>query len=492
MTVLRRLGGLLLGACLVVAGPGFPAAADARPAAPDAAQLTAYLEPALRDTGLPGMAAAVVRGDRTVVVGVGRDGSGGTVSPRTRFRVASLSKSFTAVAVLQLVQAGLISLDEPVRAHLPEFSPGGSGDAARVTVRHLLNQTGGLADSSLPQPADDGAGDLAARVAELRSARLVDPPGARFHYSDLNYQVLGRLVEVVAGVPLDRYLGEHVFGPLGMGSTVSVPTAAAGARLDGLARGSVLVLGRPVARNELDGLLAGSGGVVTTAADMAHWLSFQLTGHTPTGEVLLRPDLLDLTHRPPEGSSSGYAMGWQLTGGPDGPVRLEHTGVLSTSFAHQVLLPDTGEGFALLYDGYSALADTAGVADGVAALLAGKEPAAVRDVRLTAGALAAGGFVVLAAGARGLRRTPRWAARRRTRPGWTTAVRLAAPVLPALLVLLLPGILRAALDRSFTAWQLTLAAPDVVLLLVVVALTGLAVSTARVVALIRARAAGGQ
>ncbi|WP_369134019.1 serine hydrolase domain-containing protein [Modestobacter sp. I12A-02662] len=469
-----------------------PATAGARPTAPGAAELTAYLHAAQRDTGLPGVAAAVVQGDRTVFVGgVGRDGAGGTVSPSTRFRVASLSKSFTAVAVLQLVQDGRIGLDGPVRAHLPAFLPNDPG-AGRVTVRHLLNQTSGLADSSWPQVADDSADDLAARVAGLRTARLVDEPGSRFHYTDLNYQVLGRLVEVVAGIPLDRYLRERVLDPLGMGSTVSVPTAAAGARLDGLARGSVLLFGRPVARNELDGLLAGSSGVVTTAADMARWLSFQLTGRTPTGEVPLRPELLDLTHRPPEDSGSGYAMGWQLTSGPAGPVRLEHTGVLSTTFAHQVLLPDTGVAFALLYNGNSALADTAGVADGVAALLAGEEPAAVRDIRLTVGLLAAVGLAVLAAGARGLRRAARWAARRRTRPGWTTAVRLTAPVLPAVLLVLLPGILRKVIDRSFTAWQLTLAAPDVVLVLVVGAVTGLAVSAARGVALIRTRAPAGE
>jgi CubicO group peptidase (beta-lactamase class C family) len=493
VTALRRLGEVLLGACLavVVTTAAVPAAAGARPTEPGATQLDAHLEAALRDTGLPGVAAAVVRGDRTLFVGgVGRDGAGGAISPSTRFFVASLSKSFTAVAVLQLVQDGRLGLDEPVRAHLPDLAADDADAAGRVTVRHLLNQTSGLADSSVPRLADDGADDLAARVAGLRTARLADEPGSRFHYTDLNYQVLGRLVEVVAGIPLDRYLRRHVLDPLGMGGSVSVTTAAAGRQLDGLARGHVLLFGRPVARDELDGLLAGSSGVVTTAADMARWLSFQLSGRTPTGEVLLRPDLLGLTHRPPESSESGYAMGWQLTRGTgNGPARLEHTGVLSTFFAHQVLLPDSGEGFALLYNGNSALADTAAVADGVAALLAGEEPAAVRDVRLIAGLLAAVGLAVLAAGVRGLRRSSRWAAHRATRPGWTTALRLAAPLVPALLLALLPGMLRNAIDRSFTAWQLTLAAPDVVLVLVVTALAGLAVSAARGVALIRSRAA---
>ncbi|MBB3084011.1 serine hydrolase domain-containing protein [Geodermatophilus sabuli] len=486
-----RLGRLLLGAALaaVVVTSGVLPAAAARPGPPDAARLTAYLESALRDTRLPGVAAAVVRGDRTVFVGgVGRDGRGSTVTPHTRFFVGSLSKAFTAVAVLQLVQAGRVRLDAPVQAQLPGFTTSDAGAAARVTVRHLLNQTSGLADASFPQVADDDAEDLATRVADLRAAHLVDEPGARFRYSDLNYQVLGRLVEVVTGMPLGGHLREQVFGPLGMDRTVSVTTAADGARLDGLARGHVLLYGRALPRDELDGLLAGSGGVVTTAADMARWLAFQTSGRTSSGELLLRPDLLDLTHRPPAGGGS-YAMGWQVTHrSGNGPARLEHTGVLSTSSAQQVLLPDTGDAFALLYNGNSAPADTAGVADGVAALLTGSEPSAVRDTRLTAGLLAAATLAVLVAGTRGLLRASRWAARRRARSGWGTAIRLVPTLIPAVLLLLLPGVLRAAIGRSFTVWQLTLAAPDVVVLLVATALAGLAVSAGRAGALIRARA----
>jgi CubicO group peptidase (beta-lactamase class C family) len=474
---------------LIVATAGAPAGARTPP--PDPAQLAEQLEAALRATRLPGVSAAVVRGDRTLYAGgVGRDGHGGRVTADTRFRVASLSKSFTAVGVLQLVQAGRIRLDAPVQGQLPEFTTSDPGAAARVTVRQLLDQTSGLADSSLPRGVDDRARDLAARVAELRTAHLVDEPGSRFHYSDLNYQVLGRLVEVVSGTSLDRYLHEHVFGPLGMASTVSVATAAAGAELSGLARGHVLLYGWPVARDELEGLLAGSSGVITTAADMTRWLTFQTTGRTPAGVALLRPALLDLTHRPPEGSVSCYAMGWQVTRGAcDDPARLEHTGVLSTSFAHQVLLPESGGAFALLYNGNSALADTAGVAEGVAATLTGTEAPAVRGTRPTAGLLAALGLAVLAAGVRGVRRSARWAARRRAGRRWTTAVRLALPLLPAVALPFLPGLLRAAIDRSFTLWQLTLAAPDAVILLVVVGLTGVAVSAVRARAVVLQHAA---
>ncbi|MGY1625233.1 serine hydrolase domain-containing protein [Geodermatophilus sp. SYSU D00965] len=469
---------------------GAAPAAVAQPLAVDAAGLTGYLEGALRSTRLPGVAAAVVDGDRTTLVaGVGDDGRGGAVTPRTRFRVASLSKSFTAVAVLQLVQAGRVDLDAPVRAVLPEFASQDAAVAARVTVRHLLNQTSGLTDAGYPGIVDDGAADLRTRVALLRTARLTGEPGTRFSYSDLNYQVLGRLVEVVSGASLAGYLDEHVFGPLGMTRTVSVATAAAGARLPGLARGSVLLFGCPVARDELDGLLAGSGGVVTTAGDMARWLRFQTTGRTPDGRALLSPALLGLSHTPPGGVPGGYAMGWQVVDGP-GPARLEHTGVLSTFSAQQVLLPGTDVGFALLYDGNSALADTAAVERGLAALLTGAPAPGVRSTGLTAGVLAAVLLVTVAAVVRGVLRGPAWAARRRARPRWATALRLVPAVLPAVLLAGLPAALRAGTGRTFTAWQLVLSAPGVAVVLVVAALGGLAVATVRAWVLVRGGGAG--
>jgi CubicO group peptidase (beta-lactamase class C family) len=457
------------------------------PSGRDPARLTGYLRAALASTRLPGVAAVVVDGDRsTVVAGLGSDGRGGTVAPRTRFRVASLSKSFTAVAVLQLVEDRRIDLDAPVQAHLPEFVPQEAAVAARVTVRHLLNQTSGLTDAGYPGIVDDGAADLRTRVTSLRTARLVGEPGARFQYSDLNYQVLGRLVEVVSGLPLGRYLDEQVFEPLGMTDTVSLTTSADGAHLPGLARGHVLLFGCPVARDELDGLLAGSGGVVTTASDMARWLRFQTTGLTPDGQALLSPALLAVSHTPPEGVSGGYAMGWQVVPGSDsGPAMLEHTGVLSTFSAQQVLLPGAGAGFALMYNGNSVLADTAGVVEGMAALLTDTPAPGIRSTRLTAGLLAAAVLATSVAVVRGLVRAPGWATRRRRRSRWGTVVRLVLGGFPAALLGSVPALMRAGIGRTFTSWQLALSAPGVAVLLTVAALGGLAVTSVRAFALAR-------
>ena len=84
---------------------------------------------------------------------------------------------------------------------------------------------------------------------------------------------------------------------------------------------------------------------------------------------MLRPASVALMHTPPSGVAGGYGMGWQVVSPKEGPLRVEHNGVLSTFSADQVLLADSGYGFALLYDAHSALADTAGLKAGLAALL---------------------------------------------------------------------------------------------------------------------------
>lgn len=346
MGVLGRVAAAV--GCVAAAVLGAPAAA----AAPEPAAVDRYLADSLAATGFPGMAVAIVRGGEVVhVAEYGTDGRGDPVTPRTPFRVGSLTKSFTAAAVLQLVDAGRLAIDAPVRDYLPGFMPAGP-----ITVRHLLNQTSGIADAGVPT-LNDGAEDLARRVAGLRGARLVSEPGREFHYCDVNYQVLARLVEVGSGRPWAAYLDERVFNPIGATDTVAGATAA---QADA-PPGHVLLFGMPIARPELDGLLAGSGGVVSTAQDMGRWLAAQSSGGGP----VLRPDDVALMQTPPPGVAGGYAMGWQVVA----PDRLEHTGVLSTYSAIQVLLPASDQGFVLLFDGNSATADTAGVAAGLAALL---------------------------------------------------------------------------------------------------------------------------
>jgi hypothetical protein len=257
-----------------------------------------------------------------------------------------------------------------------------------------------------------------------------------------------------------------------------VPTARAAAeRVPDLAPGHVLLFGAPVARDELDGFLDGSGGMVSTADDMARWLALQSTGEP----ALVSPAGLADTHTPPPGSS--YAQGWDVQQPPGGVRRIEHTGVLSTYSAVQVLLPDSGYAFALLFAGNSALADTAGLADGLADLLTGRPPAGPRGTALTAAVLGLLTAVVVAGRGVQLARVRRWRRRAVARPPWRTAAGLAWLLGPPVLLPLLPALVAALADRSFTFWQLTLAMPDVVVLVVAAAAVGAALAVARLVAL---------
>lgn len=474
--MLRRSGTVLACLAALLPGPSGPAQ-PVPPSTVDAGALDRYLSASLAATGLPGMAVAVTRGSDVLYVrGFGAAADGAPVTPRTQFRIASLSKSFTAAVVNRLVESGRVDLDAPVRAYLPEFRTVDPVASGRITVRHLLHQTSGMADAGFPAVNDQPA-DLGQRVAQLRTAALVSEPGREFHYFDPNYQVLARVVEVVTGQPFATVLRDQVLAPLAMADTLSAPTAATGAaQAPRLGPGHVLVFGVAVARPELDGLLAGSGGMVSTADDMARWLVMQSSGGGP----VLSSRSIDRMHSPPPEITGGYGQGWQVVVPPDGPRRIEHNGVLSTFSADQVLLPDDGYGFVLLYDANSALADTAGVKAGLARLLAGAP--AVDGPRSTAVvSLVIGGLLLALLAVRTVqwRRIGRWAGRRPSRPRWTAAPGIVGPLVPAALLIALPVLLGLLIGRSFTLWQLSLAMPDVIILLGVAAATGAAVALGR-------------
>jgi hypothetical protein len=168
-----------------------------------------------------------------------------------------------------------------------------------------------------------------------------------------------------------------------------------------------------------EGLLAGAAEVISTAEDLAAWLILHVTGRGPAGQALLTPVGMALLHTPPPSVSGGYGMGWQVVTPPEGPSRLEHHGVLPSYSADQVVLPGSGYAFAVLYNGNSALADTASVVSALVALLTRTTPPGVRSTRLVAAVL--GGLTVLTAAVRvrGLLRLRGWAQRRQAgRGGW--------------------------------------------------------------------------
>jgi CubicO group peptidase (beta-lactamase class C family) len=479
--VVRSLAVALLS--LSVAAPT-PARAAEPGRDASAAAIDRFVQAWMAANGVPGLALAVTRDNRVLHLrGYGDAGNGRPVTPDTQFLVASLSKSFTALAVLQLVEAGRVQLDAPVATYLPGFTVADPAGARRITVRMLLNQTSGMADTGFPAMTLPQPTTVADRVASLRAAKLVSEPGTAFHYFDPNYAVLARLVEVVSARPFPAYLRAHLFAPLAMTATTSVVTAAqAPSAAPDLARGHLLAFGVPIARDELDGYLGGSGGVVSTARDMASWLIVQNQRGIFQGRRLLSPRGIELLHTPPRGIDTGYAMGW--TRRPGTPPVIEHSGVLSTFYAQQALLPTGRYGIVFLANAYSGLADFTGLLRGLTALLTTDgAPHQGFGARRIGIALAGVAALVVALGAWRFRRLPRWRRRRAGRP-WRAALGIAVPFAPALLTLLVPTLVARLSDRVFSWRALFLAVPDLLGCLALAAVLGVALGTARAVTLI--------
>jgi D-alanyl-D-alanine carboxypeptidase len=152
------------------------------------------------------------------------DRTAGTANtPATRFRIGSMNKMFTAVATLQLAEAGKLKLDDPIGQHLPDYP--NKQVAAKVTARHLLTHTGGTGDIFGPE-FDQHRRQLREHrdYLKLYGLRgLAHQPGARFEYSNYGFVLLGALIEQVSGMSYYDYVDEHVFHPAGMRSTGSLP-----------------------------------------------------------------------------------------------------------------------------------------------------------------------------------------------------------------------------------------------------------------------------
>jgi SSS family transporter len=225
-------------------GPASPAAAQSSaPAAPDFTPITTLLNDAIAAHKLPG-AVVLIGHDNQVVFeqayGLrklagepGLTGQPTDAEPMTEdtiFDMASLSKDLaTATAVMQLYEAGKItSFDSPLEKYLPAFNPQHDETRAKVTLRMLLTHTSGEApDVDLHDPwglaAPDRAEGLRRALTTPLKATLANPPGSHFEYSDINFILLGDLVETLSGEREDVYAAEHIFQPLGMIDTIYHP-----------------------------------------------------------------------------------------------------------------------------------------------------------------------------------------------------------------------------------------------------------------------------
>jgi CubicO group peptidase (beta-lactamase class C family) len=374
-----------LGAAYLVSRPGSDASsANGAAGDPRFAEIESFVRDEMAAQRIPGLALGIVDGDRIAYIrGFGSaDDAGTKVTPRTPFIIGSVSKSLTALAVMQLIEANRIELDAPVQRYLPWFRVADEKASAEITVRHLLNQTSGL--STKTGRSFQGNGDtsdtaLEQAVRKLDDAALSEPVGSKHQYSTVNYSVLGLIVQTVAGKSYEDYVQARIFDPLLMRNSY---TSEAAAEPRGLASGHNYWFGQP-RKADLPynrGLLP-AGYLISSAEDMTHYLVSQLNGgRYKTSSVLSRAGIREL-HRPavetPE-ADTAYGMGWFV-----GPVNeipaVHHQGETFNFHSNVVIVPQSRKGVVVLMNAENSLdlfvnGRMGTIADGVTSLLEGQEP----------------------------------------------------------------------------------------------------------------------
>ncbi len=279
---------------------------------------------------IPGAVVLIGQGERIVV-----RKAYGAVTPETIFDVASLTKVVaTAPAVMLLVEQGILNLDAPLGRYLPELR---RSPAGQVTPRQVLTHMSGLAVAPPSSLFRDGRVDLRA----LARQALESAPGERFSYSDTGFILLGELVRRLARSPLDRFVSDHLYRPLGMRDTQFRPPSELQPRIAPTTLGNGhLLLGEVQDQNAaLLGGVAGHAGLFSTADDLALFARMILNEGRVERRQLFKPETIRamLAGHPDRAGTAVRGLGWDrrspfagpfLIGFPDG---VGHTGFTGTS-----------------------------------------------------------------------------------------------------------------------------------------------------------------
>ncbi len=344
----------------------------------DTDKIDAYIQSRMQIASIPGLALGIVQDDQIVYLkGYGVAGPDGrAVTPQTPFILGSTSKSFTALAVMQLIEAGKIDLDAPVTRYLPWFRTSDAEASAQITVRNLLNQISGLPtyDGRLGL-WDNNQSSMALEngIRGLSRVRMSHPAGLAYEYANENYDTLGLIVQTVSGISYEDYIRSSIFAPLHMSHSAAVLSDPV---VSDIATGYRYWFHWPVAfdapypRSTIP-----SGFLISSAEDMTHYLLAQMNGGIYGNNQVLSAKGIDTLHTPGAkiSSSSSYGMGWVIQGQP-GSTEIWHNGDVSNFHSNMLLLPDQHIGIVVLInisEFYNSSAINIPI-EGVAAILLGK------------------------------------------------------------------------------------------------------------------------
>ncbi len=301
----------------LAAGPPAAAQPAVAAAATDPSRRAAVLEflaARMAKDKIPGLQIAVVQDGRIILneaLGLANLEHGIKVTPETRFSINSATKSFAGVAVMQLVEAGVLALDAPIGTYLPDLPPAW----AAIPLHQLLSHQSGL-----PDMVDD-EGVIGASEAEAWAAVMAKPleapVGSRFAYNQTNYALLGRIIAARAGMGFAAHFQQRQFGPAGMARTLLgdsddiIPGRAQSYSFYRHVRGKGDIKGSVLGhwRDEFPPFMRAGAGIVSTATDLANWLIALNNGQLLKPETRARMWQAD---RLADGRLGEWAMGWPV------------------------------------------------------------------------------------------------------------------------------------------------------------------------------------
>ena len=308
----------------------------------------------MAEQDIPGLALALVDKDRTVwLAGFGRldDGGSAPVNADTTFGVESMSKLFTATAVMQAVAAGRLGLDEPITTYLPGFTVHSAFEEhpeRKITLRMLLSHTAGFTQEAPVGNSNElDPGTFDAHVRSISQTWLRFPVGTGLAYSNLGIDIAGFILERVVGKPFPEVARGSLLEPLGMRRSTFDRAAIRASGNRAVGHGDMEFYPSP----PLYEPMTAAGGLYASARDLAQFLRFQLNDGSIDGHVVLDRRWLDemQTVPPPHaGAPAGYALGVVRHRWNTWPDLLEHGGGGNGFLADMWWAPEVGIGIAVL------------------------------------------------------------------------------------------------------------------------------------------------
>ncbi len=325
-------------------------------------RLEAHATAFVKEHRLPGAAVGVVHGDElswSAGVGFANVETGRAPRESTLYRVASITKTFTGTAIMQLRDEGRLHLDDAAVTYLPELRKASSrfGPIETVTIRRMLSHESGMMSEP---PGTDWAlpayeGDPAVNLARPESLGTLIPPNDQAKYSNLSYQLLGEIVSRVSGTPYTEYLQANILSPLGLRSTSFEPLTRGQAQRRAVGYASRGFSDRLAPAIPLASLHA-EGGLWSCVSDLARWISFNLRedgGERKGAQVLAGSSLAEM-HRArylaADDWSEAFGISW-YTERHDGVSWVQHSGGLPGFITNVCFDPTTKIGGIALLNG---------------------------------------------------------------------------------------------------------------------------------------------